>query len=203
MSRARWISGAAGIAAPLVYAAAVLTGGALDPHYSHVANTISELTMAGAPHRGALAASFVLYNLLVVVFAAGLPAALPRSGVTAAVLLIVNAIAGIAMVTAFPTDLPDDPLTADGQVHIALAAVSSIGTIAVVALVAWALWGRADWHGLAVASAVCVGLILVSGIAAGVSAALLSPWMGLAERATIGIFMLWLFAFAVAVLRRQ
>ena len=197
----------AGLAAPLVYAGAVVVGDFLDPRYSAVANTISELTMAGAPNRAALATVFVIYNLLLIVFALALPRAVPgadRRGIAvAAGLLIVIATAGVGMSTLFPTDKPADPLTSTGMVHIGLAAVASLGTIAAVATVASATWRSPSWRGVAALSLVCLVAIVLSGLWTAIATAQLAPTMGLAERATIGSFMVWLFAVAALVLRRQ
>lgn len=68
----RWRAYLAGVAAPLLYVAGVVLGGWTTPGYSQIANTISELTMVGSPNRLLLAAIFILYNLLLTVFALSL-----------------------------------------------------------------------------------------------------------------------------------
>ena len=208
-NRRSWVAAgcAAGVIAPLFYAAVVAVGGWMTPGYSPLANMISELTMSVAPGRVPLAALFVLYNLLVIGFALALPAAMPsadrrwvRGG---AALLVVIAIAGVGMVTVFPTDRPVDPLTATGWVHVALASVASLGTMAAVFAFGWALRRVPAWHSLALFSFVCLAAIAMSGVWTAVTAAQLSPVMGLAERVTIGAFMVWLFGFALALARRR
>lgn len=204
-----WIAAGvgAGVAAPLVYGATVVAGGWLTPGYSAAGNMISELTMAGAPGRVPLAALFALYNLMVLAFALVLPRALataPRSWIRgAAVLLAVVAIAGVGMVTLFPTDRPSDPLTVTGWVHVALASVASLGTMAAVFAAGFALWHAPESRGLAGFSFACLAAIAASGVWTATAAAQLSPVMGLAERTTIGAFMLWLLVFALAVARRR
>lgn len=73
------VAALAGLAAPIVYAFGVAVGGFVTPAYSHLANMISELTMAGAPARVPLAAVFVIYNILLAGFAVSLPRANPRA----------------------------------------------------------------------------------------------------------------------------
>lgn len=163
--------------------------------------------MAGAPNRAALAAAFVAYNLLVIGFALALPRALAgadRRGIAAAALLLTAiAAAGLGMSTLFPTDKPGDPLTAVGTMHIVLAAIASLGTIAAVATVAWSTWRVPRWRGVTVLSLACLAAIVVSGLWTGIATAQRAPTMGLAERATIGSFMVWLFAFAALAARGQ
>lgn len=194
-----------GIAASLLYAATTLIGGLVTPGYSHLANMISELTMATAAWRWPVAAFFVLYNLLLIGFAVLLPRVLPtgRGVLVGSVLLVVIALAGIDMVTAFPTDRPTDPLTLTGWVHVVLAGIASIGTMGAVLAFALTLRRTSAWRPFANISFACLAGIFVSGIWTAATAAQLSPLMGLAERLTIGIFMVWLFAFGVTVTRHR
>lgn len=61
-----------GIAAPLVYIAASLVGNILDPSYSQVKNTVSELFEVGAPNRYLIDAIFIIYGLFLIPFAESL-----------------------------------------------------------------------------------------------------------------------------------
>lgn len=197
----------AGAAAPLLYVVGVTLGGLITPGYSHVANMISELTMVGSPYRPFLAAIFVLYNLLLVAFALSLPRTDfggDRWSISiGSTLLVVIAIAGIGMSALFPTDRPTDPLTTIGWVHVGLAATASLGTMAAVFAFAWALWRAPGWRGFATFSFACLVGIAASGIWTATTTAQLSPIMGLTERITIGVFMVWLLAFAMALIRRS
>lgn len=194
---------ATGFAAPLLYLATVVLGSAITPGHSHLGNMISELTMASAPYRWPLATLFVLYNLLVIAFAAGLAGVVPASrGVSVGrILLVVIAFAGVGMVTLFPTDRPTDPLTSTGWVHVVLAAIASFGTMAAVLAFALAFRRLPAWRPFVGVSVACLAGIFLSGLWTASAAAALSPLMGLAERLTIGIFMVWLFAFTVTLSR--
>ena len=202
-----WAAPAA-IAAPVVYAAAVIIGGAVTPGYSHLANMISELTLASAPNRTFLATLFVVYNLLAIAFALLLPGGVADGGRRRMIgigraLLVIIALAGIGMVTAFPTDRPTDPLTATGWVHVGLAALASLGTMAAVLAFALAFRGAPGWRRFSTVSFVCLAGIFASGLWTAATAAQLSPLMGLAERLTIGICMVWLFAFGLTLTRHR
>jgi hypothetical protein len=194
-----WILG--GAIAPLVYVAAVVLGGVLTPGYSHLAGPIGALTMTGAPEALVLIPLFALYNALLIAFAFTIRDVLRPLGVPAG-LLGPTAMAVVALMGALMLFYPMDPLgapsTEAGRMHVWFAGVAWVATI----LAVWSLggaFGRAGWRGLAGWSYAALAAIVVAGIwnvSAGVS-----PLMGLAERITVGAFLAWVFAVAVALLR--
>jgi len=194
---------AAGIAAPLVYASAVIAGGWVTPGYSHLASTISELTTAGQPYAEQLDDVFVAYNLLLACFAACLPVSLSAARQTAiradAAVLLVLSLAGVGMVTIFPVSAPGLPLTPTARMHIILAAIASISTMLAIALTAYALWQARGWRLFTRFSAMCLAIVAGSGIWTATAVAGGQPLAGLAERLTIGTFMAWLLAFALTL----
>ena len=196
-------AGLLGVAAAVIYVGAVIVGGWLTPGYSHVAHAMSELTTAGAPYRDILNLIFVTYNLLLIAFAVAIPTALgePRRGIiVGAALLGLVGIAGFGMSTLFPTDRPGDPITTIGWIHIGLAAAASFGSMGAILAFALAFRRNDAWRRFATGSFASLAGIFVSGIWAATTAAQLSPIMGFAERITIGIFILWLFAFSLRIL---
>jgi hypothetical protein len=196
---------AAGIAAPLVYAGTVVIGGLATPGYSHANATISELTLAGGPFAGDLDDAFVAYDLLLACFAASFPASLSirrqRSLHAASVVLLALALAGVGMVTVFPVSAPGARLTPTAMMHIALAAVASVATMAAVALVSYALWLVPRWYVFARFSLACFVVVLCSGLWTACAIAGAWPFAGIAERVTIGTFMVWLLIFAASLSR--
>jgi hypothetical protein len=196
---------AAGVAAPLVYAGAVIAGGLATPGYSHLSSTISELTIAGQPYASDLDDVFVAYNLLLACFAASLPASFraPRQPALRAVsvVLLALAVAGVGMVTVFPVGAPGSPLTPAVLMHTALAAVASLATMVALALTAYAVWPDKRWHAFSRFSLICFAIVLAAGI--WTAAAITAGWQhaGLAERVTIGTFMVWLLIFALGISR--
>jgi hypothetical membrane protein len=61
-----------GILAPIVYVVALVVGNVLDPSYSQIGKTVSELIQRSAPNRDLLNAIFVVYNILLIPFAVAL-----------------------------------------------------------------------------------------------------------------------------------
>lgn len=198
------LAGVAGVAAPLIYGAAVALGGQMTPGYSHMANAISELTDIDAPARVTLSGAFVAYDLCLLAFASALPHTVfphRRALTLAAVTLAVVALAGVGMSTVFPAGDPGARIPLTGWTHIALAAVASLGSMVAVLALARSAAASDRFRGLARFSYAIFAVILVSGAWAAISAATHSPLMGLVERVTIGAFMVWLLAVGVALLR--
>ena len=195
---------AAGIAAPLLWAAALLYIGSLRPEYNPWRQYISELAARGTPTQHLMqVAGFFLPGLMVVAFGllVGLSAQ-TRLAATGAALLIVS---GLARITAgaFPLDPCCVPITFSARVH------NGAGAAYVVTMVAAALiwcavgertfrtrahWFR--WYSLA-----------------SFGAAVTLPWwlmrfgadpanVGLFQRASFAVLNLWMLVFAVVVWSR-
>lgn len=205
-TRSSRVVGAAGIVAVTTYVAATVVGGLVHPGYSHVADPISELTSSAAPHRAALAAAYVVYNLACAVLGWALWRRAPHSRLLRVVawLSVTGAVAGIGQVTWFPQDTigaagTSGAVSDAGRVHLVLAGVSAAVTVATTILAGLAL--RRDLHAprASRASFWCAGVILVTGPLA--AAAVGGDLMGLAERAPIGTFLVWLAILSVWALR--
>jgi hypothetical protein len=152
-----------------------------------------------------LSLAFAAYDLLLIAFAIMLPSAIgvrSRSIRIGFTLLALVGVAGLGMSTAFPTDHPGDPITMTGGIHVTLAAVASLGSMGAVVAFAIGLRRDPEWRGFAMGSFVTVAAIFTSGIWAATAAAQMSPIFGIAERATIGIFVAWLLVVSMLVLRR-
>jgi hypothetical membrane protein len=188
----RW-SGVLGIAAALSYVVITIVGGVLDPTYSHLRQHVSDLTASGAPTRGVLAPLYVAYNLLVVGFAVGMYLASDRSRWQRAglALLLVNALAGVMMVTPFPEDLGGAPTTWAGKGHVAFAALASLVIVLSSFTFGAAFRRSAGWRRLATFSTAVGAAFLILGPLAAVATAH-RTLAGLAERGPVGLFMLWL-----------
>ena len=192
---------AAGVAAPLLYAATVIIGAAQHPGYSHLGNAISELIARG--QGGQLEPWFLLYNLLIILFAAGLDMRVGLSGRwfrISAAMIGTSGVLGVAMAW-FPQDAVGTPMTPTGIGHLVIAALMSVTSMAAVLadMLAW----RALDRRRAVFSARCLAVIFLSGAVAAVEAAQGWPLVGLFERITIGTYLLWIMATALRFLRRR
>jgi hypothetical membrane protein len=199
---------AAGLLAPLLYAANVAVFGGLTPGYSHVANAVSELTLPAAPYRRAVDSVFILYNLLLILFSISLRRECAAIGARAAplsvLLLFLTGLFGLAMSTLFPMDPVGRPATFGGQMHLILAGFLSVSTIFVVYTFAAGLRRQSVWRRLAGYSFLTFAAILGSGVFAAIAAARGSPVLGVWERITIGAFLQWIFflALILALARR-
>jgi hypothetical protein len=200
------LAGYLALAAALVYVLATAAGSILDPSYSQIRQHVSDLTATGAPTWAALAPLYFLYNVLAAAFAVEFYRASPGDRIwkVGTALLVVNAFAGVMMVTLFREDIGGVPTTSAGAGHLGFAGLSSL--VIVVAAFAYGIGFRrsALMRRLAVFSfAVGVGFAVLGPLAA-VATAQKSDLAGLAERGPIGLFVLWLLVvgwYCLAVAR--
>jgi hypothetical membrane protein len=194
---------AAGIAAPLLWVAALVYIGSLRPEYSHYRQYVSELAARGTPTQHLMqVAGFFLPGLMVVAFGllVGLSVHTRLAGAGAA-LLIVSGIARIAA-GAFPLDPCCAPMAPSLSERMHNAAGATYVLTMSVAVLVWcavadrtfttrAHWFR--WYSLAtVVAAITLPLWLIRF---GIDAA----DVGLFQRASFGVLNLWLLVFAVVV----
>ncbi len=180
-----------GIAAAVLYMGTVILGGLLRPGYSHISMAISELVADGAPNRTLLSSSFLVYNILLTSFGAGLfltANSRPRgrvSGMIGSLALVAVGIAGILMELAFPQEPGGTAATFTGTMHFVMAGVASLGTL--VAILMLAFWFRKlpELKGYVGYSLISVAIIFVSGGLTAAAMANHSPLFGLIERITI------------------
>jgi hypothetical protein len=135
----------------------------------------------------------------IVLFAAGLYYArnVQRSFRAGVVLLAATGVAGLLMTMFFPQDPRGTPLTFAGKMHIALAGVESALTIVLVFLMGVAFRGYKHWPRFSKYSFVTGVLIIITGVATALATAQGRGILGLLERCTIGLFLLWVFVAAV------
>jgi hypothetical protein len=202
---------AAGIAALVVYTTAVIIGASLRPEYSHVAHAISELIIAGAPNKLLLDVLFGAYNILQLIFAmeilrfirsAGAGGNHYRAGLCGAWSLIGVAVLGFATLF-FPMDLREAATTPTGTIHLVLAGLSSLFSIATIFLLARWFGDHAEIGRLRTYSYAAGVIVLLTGAVAAASAATQSPYMGLAERVTIGTYIVWVGVVASILIARR
>jgi hypothetical protein len=85
--------------------------------------------------------------------------------------------------------------------HIALAGVESAFTIVLVFLMGVAFRRDEHWSRFSTYSLMTGSLITITGVATAVATAQGSGILGLLERCTIGLFLLWVFVVAVGLYR--
>lgn len=199
-----WRVALSGIGAVLVYVATTILGGILRPHYSHVSDDISKLTEAGGVHRWPLAFMYGAYNLLLVRFAVAMLATSPRSRPfkLGAGLVAVNALSGMLQVTWFRRDPDGAPLTFSGKGHLTAAGVSAICTVLGSLTLGLAFRHNRLWRPLSGFSLIIGAAMPISGTVTSFSVLRRSRVMGLLERVTIGLSLLWVFTLSVYALVR-
>jgi hypothetical protein len=162
--------------------------------------------MTGAPAATVLIPLFALYNALLIAFAFAVRDALHAHGVrlslVAPIGLAVAALCG-ALLLIYPMDPLGIPATESGRLHHWFSGVGSIARMVAVLAAARSLREYPAWRGFALYSYVSLAAMIAAGFWAANTATEGSTWMGLAERVAIAAFLQWLFAFAVAVLRRR
>jgi len=192
---------AAGSAVAL-YLGSMLIGGAIVPGYSHLADSVSEMTSSSGAHRWGLAWGFSAYNVAFAAMAVALWRSVRRStaSLVGTLLWLVIAAAGVAMVTAFPQDPMGTSLTPAGTGHVILAGVAALGLI--VSAFVWSRAFRNDdaWAGLARGTFWFGWAILAVGGTGAALGGLVPDLFGLGERFTmityLGCFA-WLGAGAL------
>lgn len=201
-------TGYAAVGAGILYVAATAAGSVLDPSYSQIRQHVSDLTATGASTWAPLAPLYIAYNLLVMACGIGLYATSARTRLwkLGTGLMVVNALAGVLMVTLFREDLGGIPTTAAGAGHLVFAGVSSLTIVLAAVVYGLAFRRSALWRPLGVFSfGTAIGFAALGPLAA-VATAGGSELAGLAERGPIGLFLLWLLvvgAHAVLKARRH
>lgn len=199
--------GLAGAVSAVVYAAHVVLGGILWNGYSHLTQTISELTADGAPNAELLRVFTTVYGILALVFSVCLVFTLrkfhaKRVAVVGAVLLLVMEFASLVGYGLFPlrggTEM--DP---ENMGHLIVTGIVVVCTISSVLLVGLGLVKTPGFKALGVFSIVCAAIIVVSGGMTPVAIATELPVGGLIERLNIFTLQTWVFVMSVSMLRKR
>ncbi len=196
-----------GVAAPLLFVFMTVLGGAMRPGYSHAADTVSELLSPGSPNRLLLSALFTAYALLVVAFGVGMLQVIrgseqsARVGSIGASLFIIAGLVNVAIATVFPQDPWGTARTFAGQMHMILSAV--IGVLQMLSILLLGIWFRrtGSSSGLAAYSFLTVGMVFLS--AGFLLARVGTPLMGIAERISVLVGLLWTFTTALWMVRNS
>jgi hypothetical protein len=186
-----------GILAPIVYVMALVIGNILDPTYSQIGKTVSELIQRGAPNRDLLNAIFVIYNLLLIPFAVGMYYGLRTRATTTliSVALIVNSLLGVVWTLFLPLDVGGASTSLTGMLHLVVGAL----VVPLIFAVELSFWRSAvkdeRWNGYGRFSLGIFVLTLVFGFLT--VAFVNSDYRGLFERITTGSFLLWVEVLAI------
>ena len=188
----RW-AGYFGVAAAVIYVLATAGGSLLDPTYSQVRQHVSDLTATGAITRDELSPFYLLYNASVIGFAVSLYRFSERTVLfrSATGLLVLNAFAGVMMVTWLTEDLGGAPTTFAGTGHIVFATVSSLAIVSASILFGFAFRRTPGLRSMSTFS-FAIGAAFVVTAPFAIIATAANSYAGLAERAAIAPFIIWL-----------
>lgn len=197
------IAGWLGLAAVALYLGSMIIGGIIVPGYSHIENSVSELTSSAGAHRWGLAWGFAAYNVAFAGMGVGIAKSMLRTRalVAAVALWFLVAVAGVLMVTVFPQDPMHTDLTARGTGHVILAGVAALGLIVSAFLWSRAFRADASWAGLARPSFWFGWAILGIGGVGGILGGAVPSIFGLGERFTMVTYLSWFTVMAIAALR--
>ncbi|MBN1624412.1 MAG: DUF998 domain-containing protein [Clostridia bacterium] len=193
------LSGATGA---VLYTAHVVIGGLLWDGYSHVRQTVSELTATGAPNAGFLRIFTVAYGFLSVIFAVCVYAIFKhnkehRISILGAVFLLAMEVFSFVGYTLFPLNQGDSMANFQTIMHIVVTIVVVICTVASGYLIGLGLIKISRHRRIGFFILACAVIITVSGIITPMLMANNLPVSGLTERINIFSLQTWIFALSV------
>lgn len=186
-----------GILGPIIYILALVIGNILDPSYSQIGKTVSELIEQGAPNRDLLNSIFIVYNILLIPFALGMYYNLKKGWARNVIFiaLIINGVLGVAWTLFFPLDVGGKSISMTGQLHLIVGAL----VVPLIFALELSFWrsARKDscWQGYGKFSLVIFAITLVFGFTT--VAFVNSDYRGLLERITTGSFLFWVDVLAL------
>ena len=190
-----------GIIAPILYLLMAVIGGALRPGYSYIAETVSELLVAGAPNKPLLVTLLIIDSVLGMLFPIGLHRGINegKGSKVGPAFLIIVAVLTLLTAAFFPQDAGGEPVTFAGTVHVILLipmVILSLGAF----LAFWrrlksdSLWSGYDRYSL-VTFIIAIPLGVISAFS------LNSPYIGLLERISVAVILQWGFVMAIKLFR--
>lgn len=186
-----------GILAPLLYFGIDRLAGRLLKGYSFAAQSMSELSSAGSPVRPLVVWLTLVASALLVAFGVGVWRAAGEAWLTRLIglLLIVNALAGLAAMLFFPNRFGERPSFASPGVLLMFLSVFSFVLAFVFGAIAFEGWMRI------LSILIPVSYILLAGLRyATASAGGAGMLIGAQERTMAYSFLLWVVALAVYLL---
>ncbi len=200
-----------GIAAAVWWVAIDVVGSFRYPGYSYVDQTISELSAIGAPTRTfMMTVSGIPYAVLMIAFGVGIwlvTGVRSRVGKIAGALLIIEAIFGYVGGVLFPMATREVLAAGEETLRNRLHAPYGLGMpilFVLVTIVGSRLLGkRFRWYSYAT-----IAITLVTGFMVGMQVEQMqanepTPLLGIIERITAYVPMLWIVVFALGLLRRE
>lgn len=197
-----------GAAAATVYTLHVIIGGALWDGYSHVRQTISELTGNGAPDAGMLKIFTAVYSILALVFSVSVYMLFWKYKVhnwamVGAVLLIVAEFTASIGYYLFPLEESGDVLSIGNFMHLAITAIVALSAIGAIFMISFGLLKTSHFRSMGMLSLICAFLLSISGIATLVIINNDLGIAGLVERVNLFTLQIWFFSLSIFLFNTQ
>jgi hypothetical protein len=183
-----------------------ILGGALRPAYSHIADTVSELFSPGSPNKPLLDTLHTTTALLGVFFGVGVFKLVRENqsseliGLIGVGMIITMGLVNLATATIFPQDAWGSTPTFPGEMHMILAGVLALLSILSTLLIGIWLTRSGLFPGFGTYSFITGVILVISG---GFAVTKLgTPIMGITERITILVGLLWTFSLAMKMFLR-
>lgn len=193
-----------GIISSLLYVAINILGALRWEGYSLESQTVSELSALDAPSRPLVVPLSLTYTVLMIAFGLGVWGSADRNRALRVVagLLVAYGVLGLAAPFA-PMHLRGEETSLTDTMHIILTIVTVLLMLTAIGFGASAFGKRFRLYSIAT-----ILILLVFGALAGldgprIAANLPTPWVGVTERVNIGVFLLWVVALAIVLLRAQ
>ncbi len=193
-----------GILSSLLYVAMNVFVAMQWQDYSSASQTVSELSAIGAPTRPLWLLLATAYTLLVLGFGLGVwvSASGNRPLRVVGALILAFGVIGLAWPFA-PMHLRGAEFTLTDAMHIVLSIVTVLLMLLAIGFGAAAFGRLFRFYSIATILVLLVFGTLVGLDGPRVAANLPTPWVGVTERISIGVFLLWVVVLAVVLLRAE
>lgn len=195
-----------GAVSALLYMIHVIVGGLLWEGYSHVRQTISELTGNGAPDAEMLRIFTLAYGILAVLFSSAVYVLFRKYKVDkiarfGAILLLIMYGASLIGYGLFPLEQGGEVLTFGNFMHLATTAVVVIATVGALFTIGYGLLLTKNFRGIGLFTLICAIVIVLAGVATPIVLTNELPYAGIVERGTAFTLQLWMFVLAIYLYR--
>lgn len=200
----------AGIIGPILFVAIFTLEGWLRPGYKPFRMYISELSLG--PRGWIQIVNFIVFGLLLLVFTRGIAAEF-QSGKTARAGIVLLTILAISFLVSGPfvmdpAGTPQNQMTLHGTLHGIFGGI--VFTLMPISCFVFLRrfredpkWQFLEWPSLALGTISAVGVILLTFATKLPTQNVFNEWPGLIQRTAIVPFMIWLFIFALGILRQS
>ena len=191
-----------GVLAPPIIVSIIIVAGFLTPGYSHLSDTISQLSAQGRPHPEIMNAGFIIYGVFIIGFSYALYRQLGR-GTTARIVWLMLTIYSVGVIL---SGIFQDNYKASGTVnnlesnlHNVIAFIAFIALIIGIWMFARRVHGNPLWHGFTWFS-VAIALFNLTSSLIFVTEAFV-PIEGLLQRFFYITSLVWVEAVSVRLFR--